>query len=98
MVVGVNKFSREEPERRQLELYEADPSLGARQRDDLARTKRSRDAREVERTLKRLRDVARSSESLMPPIIDAVKAYASIGEICSVLREEFGTFREPAGL
>jgi len=98
VVVGVNKFSREEPERRQLELYEADPSLGARQRDDLARTKRSRDAREVERTLKRLRDVARSSESLMPPIIDAVKAYASIGEICSVLREEFGTFREPAGL
>jgi len=98
VVVGVNKFSRDEPERRQLELYEAEPSLGARQRDDLARTKQSRDAREVERTLKRLRDVARSSESLMPPIIDAVKAYASIGEICSVLREEFGTFREPAGL
>jgi len=34
----------------------------------------------------------------MPVIIDAVKAYASIGEICSVLREEFGTFREPATL
>jgi methylmalonyl-CoA mutase N-terminal domain/subunit len=34
----------------------------------------------------------------MPPIIEAVKAYASLGEICGVLREEFGTFREPTGL
>jgi methylmalonyl-CoA mutase N-terminal domain/subunit len=98
VVVGVNKFSREEPERRQLELYEADASLGSRQREDLARVKRSRDARQVAKVLTRLREAARGTESLMPPIIEAVTAYASLGEICAVLREEFGVFREPASL
>jgi methylmalonyl-CoA mutase, N-terminal domain len=45
-----------------------------------------------------MRESARGSDSLMPPIIEAVKAYASLGEICGVLREEFGTFQEPTGL
>jgi methylmalonyl-CoA mutase, N-terminal domain len=98
VVVGVNKFSREEPERRQLELYEADASLGARQREELARVKGSRNAGQVAKVLARLREAAQGAESLMPPIIDAVKAYASLGEICTVLREEFGVFREPASL
>jgi methylmalonyl-CoA mutase, N-terminal domain len=98
VVVGVNKFAREEPEQKQLELYEADPSLGARQREELARVKESRDGASVARALAKLREAARGSESLMPPIIDAVKAYASIGEICTVLRAEFGTFREPPAL
>jgi len=98
VVVGVNKFSREEPERRQLELYEADASLGTRQREELARVKDSRDARQVAKVLARLREAAQGTESLMPPIIDAVKAYASLGEICTVLRQEFGVFREPASL
>lgn len=97
-VVGVNKFVREEPERRQLELWEVDPSLGVRQRQELARIKQSRDNALVARTLANLRETARGSGSMMPPILDAVKAYASIGEICSVLREVFGTFQEPAAL
>jgi len=45
-----------------------------------------------------LRDTARSDRSLMPAIMDAVRAYASIGEICGVLREQFGTFQEPASI
>jgi len=98
VVVGVNKFSREEPERRELELYEADPSLGARQREELARVKASRHNARVRRALDDLRETARGSDSLMPPIIEAVKAYASIGEICSVLRGEFGTFTEPTSI
>jgi methylmalonyl-CoA mutase N-terminal domain/subunit len=52
----------------------------------------------VTRSLSDLRDAARGSENLMAPILDAVKAYASLGEICAVLREEFGTFQEPVGL
>ena len=51
VVVGVNKFTRDEPERRQLELWELDPSVGIRQREDLARVKASRDNALVARTL-----------------------------------------------
>jgi methylmalonyl-CoA mutase N-terminal domain/subunit len=98
VVVGVNRFARDEPERRQLELYESDPSLGGRQREDLARVKASRDQARVETALARLRDEARGTSNLMPAIVEAVKAYASIGEICTVLRGEFGTFQEPVGL
>jgi methylmalonyl-CoA mutase, N-terminal domain len=98
VVVGVNKFTREEPERAQLELYQSDPALGSRQREELARVKSSRDNARVTRSLSDLRDAARGSENLMAPILDAVKAYASLGEICAVLREEFGTFQEPVGL
>jgi methylmalonyl-CoA mutase N-terminal domain/subunit len=98
VVVGVNRFTREEPERRQLELWEVDPSLGLRQREELARVKTSRDNALVARTLAELRETARGTNSLMPAIIHAVKAYASLGEICSVLRGEFGIFREPAGI
>jgi methylmalonyl-CoA mutase, N-terminal domain len=94
-VVGVNKFTRDEPERHQLELWELDPALGARQREELARVKERRDKLLVGSSLEKLRDAARSDRNLMPAIMDAVKAYASIGEICGVMREEFGTFQEP---
>jgi methylmalonyl-CoA mutase N-terminal domain/subunit len=98
VVVGVNKFTRDEPERRQLELWELDASVGIRQREDLARVKASRDNTLVAGTLAALRETARGKDSLMPAIMDAVKAYASLGEICTVLREEFGTFQEPPSL
>jgi len=98
VVVGVNKFTREEPERHQLELWELDPALGARQREELARVKTSRDNALVARTLAALRETARSDRSLMPAIMDAVRGYASVGEICGVLREQFGTFQEPASI
>jgi methylmalonyl-CoA mutase, N-terminal domain len=97
-VVGVNKFSREEPERQQLELWELDPALGTRQREELAGVKARRDSSLVAHTLDNLRDTARTDHSLMPAILDAVRAYASIGEICGVLREEFGTFQEPSSI
>jgi methylmalonyl-CoA mutase N-terminal domain/subunit len=98
VVVGVNKFTRDEPERRQLELYEVDPKLAGQQYEDLTRVKSSRDNAQVSRALDNVREVARGKESLMPAIIEAVKAYASLGEICAVLRNEFGTFQEPTSL
>jgi methylmalonyl-CoA mutase N-terminal domain/subunit len=98
MVVGVNRFTRDEPERQQLQLWELDSALGARQREELTRVKARRDRSVVALALVNLRETARSDRSLMPAIIEAVRAYASIGEICGVLREEFGTFREPASL
>jgi len=98
VVVGVNRFTRNEPERAQMALYQADPALGARQREELARVKVSRDQTQVTRALANLRDGARGNVNLMEPIIEAVKAYATLGEICGVLRDEFGVFNEPVGL
>jgi methylmalonyl-CoA mutase N-terminal domain/subunit len=98
IVVGVNRFAREEPERQQLQLWELDPALGTRQRQELARIKAQRDNAAVNVALRNLRDTARSDRNMMPAIMEAVRAYASIGEICGVLREEFGTFEEPASL
>ncbi len=98
VVVGVNRFTRDEPERAQMELYQADPALGARQREELARVKASRDQAQVTRALSNLREEARGTTNLMQPMLEAVKAYATLGEICGVLRDEFGVFNEPVGL
>ncbi len=97
IVVGVNRFVRPEPERR-LELYQADTAAAARQRESLAQVRATRDNQGVTNALAALREAARGSENLMPLINEAVKAYASVGEICGVLRQEFGTFKEPVGL
>lgn len=98
IVVGVNKFARPEPEREQLSLYQADPEIGARQRQKLADVRQRRDGLRVKDALSRLSEAARGGQNLMPFITDAVKAYASIGEICAVFRGHFGTYQEPVAL
>lgn len=91
-VVGVNVRREEEPER------EPPPAAGGgaeeRQREKLRLLKASRDGGRVREALRRVREAARTEENLLPPILAAVKAYATVGEICGVLREEFGEFRE----
>ena len=98
IVVGVNKFTRPEPEREQLQLYQADPQIGERQRQKLAQVRGRRDDAKVNKTLAGVAQAARGGENMMPSLSEAVKAYASIGEICAVLREHFGTYQEPVGL
>jgi len=98
IIVGVNKFARPEPEREQLELYRADPRIGERQRQKLAEVRSRRDDAKVKKTLASIAEAARGNVNMMPSISDAVKAYASIGEICAVLREHFGTYQEPVAL
>lgn len=98
-VVGVNRFNRPEPERSQFELYESDPEIGARQSEKLAQVRRQRDQARVDRALAALSEAARRDDvNLMPLIGEAVKAYASIGEICAILKERFGTFQEPVAI
>jgi methylmalonyl-CoA mutase N-terminal domain/subunit len=91
VVVGVNRF-RIEGEK-QPELLRVDPNLGKVQREKLTKLRERRDNDKVKQTLEALRDGAKGSENLMPLILDAVRAYATIGEICGVLREEFGEYR-----
>ncbi|MCF6094412.1 methylmalonyl-CoA mutase family protein [Microaerobacter geothermalis] len=91
VVVGVNKF-RIEGEK-QPELLKVDPTLGEKQKEKLNQLKQERDQTKVNETLSALRVAARGTSNLMPYIIDCVKAYGTIGEICGVLREEFGEYQ-----
>lgn len=94
VMVGVNRFVVDEKER-QLNLYEMDPEVTKKQISRLQRVKAERDNKHVEATLEKLRLVAEGKANIMPSLIDAVKAYATIGEITDVLRNVFGSFDEP---
>ncbi|MFA9416921.1 methylmalonyl-CoA mutase [Natrinema sp. HArc-T2] len=92
IIVGVNEFEieDEEPEMDVEEVTEEDQQ---RQIDSLEGTRADRDDEEVDAALEALRDAAQSEQNLMPYIIDAVKTYATVGEICNVLRDEFGEYQ-----
>jgi methylmalonyl-CoA mutase N-terminal domain/subunit len=96
--VGVNKF-RVEEEEFSLRPYKLDLKEEVRQIEELRELKRNRNSLLAEKALKDLKDVARrpssSENNLVPPIIEAVKAYATMGEICGALREVFGEYQEP---
>ena len=90
-VVGVNRFQidAEVP----FNLLEVDPAVEARQRDRLAALRQRRDNAEVAASLAELQAVAAGSGNVMPAILRAVKAYATLGEIIDVLRQVFGEYR-----
>ena len=90
-LVGVNHMVRPQ-EARSIELFELDPRAEQRQIERLNRVRAGRDDSLVEQALARVRDTARGDENLVPPILEAVKAYASEGELCDVLREAYGTY------
>lgn len=91
VVVGVNRFTiDQEPE---PELLQVATALGDQQAARLAKLRAERDQETVHTALNALRETARGTENLMPPILAAVRAYATIGEISNVLREVFGEYR-----
>ena len=91
VIVGVNEFEvDEDPEMDVEEVTEEDER---RQVDRLESTRKDRDDEAVAAALEALRDAARGGQNVMPYILDAVKAYATVGEICNVLREEFGEYQ-----
>jgi methylmalonyl-CoA mutase N-terminal domain/subunit len=91
-VVGVNDYVSEEPLR--IPLLRMDPDGYARQLARLARVRRERDGGALRAALAAVEAAARSRENLMPPIIQAVAFYATLGEVCGVLRRVFGEYRE----
>jgi methylmalonyl-CoA mutase, N-terminal domain len=95
IVVGVNDQSDGAAEVPMPTLY-IDESAGESQLRKLERLRASRDAGRVARTLDALRDSARSTRNLMPPILDAVRAYATVGEMCDALRDIWGEYEEVA--
>ena len=97
VVVGVNRF-QDEGKPQALHLYRTDPEAENAQVRGLGLLRRERDNRAASSALQRLRDAALGEENLMPPIVDAVKAYSTVGEICGVFREVFGEYKSPTGL
>lgn len=94
VVVGVNKFQMEG--QAPSGLTRVDPEVEALQKKRLAALKNKRDSGKVKAALSALRKAAGTTENLMPYMIDAVESYATIGEICGILREEFGEYRQSA--
>ncbi|HEX4543755.1 MAG TPA: methylmalonyl-CoA mutase family protein [Candidatus Acidoferrum sp.] len=93
IMVGVNDFVSEE---KPLEILQIDETVAHRQAERLRKLRAERSKAEVERRLSALRTAAKGSENLMPFIFDAVKSYATLGEICDAMRDVFGTYEEVA--
>ena len=90
IIVGLNEYKTEDKEKR--EIMRVNPEVQKMQIERLHKVKKERDNKKVEQLLKKVREVAKSNENIVPTMIEAVKAYASIGEITGVLREVFGKY------
>lgn len=96
-VIGVNKFN-DSKKLAEQDVLTADLSVGERQIARLEKMKAARDNGAVKAALEKLREAAKGTENLMPYLIDAVKTYATLGEICGVLREEFGEYKQSGSM
>lgn len=94
MIVGVNGYADLE-EDLQIPILKMDPAGYERQLSRLKRLRQERDDAQVQQSLAALRDAASGPENTMPFILDAVRAYATLGEITDVFRQTFGTYQEP---
>ncbi len=94
LIVGVNAFVEEDEER--IPILKIDPSVERQQREAVRAVRQERDQVAVEAALQGVREAAASGRNLMPPILDAVRAYATEGEIVRTMRAVFGSYREAA--
>jgi methylmalonyl-CoA mutase, N-terminal domain len=96
VVVGVNRFAVDEE--KPTETLKLDPSIGERQTRKLEQIKASRDAAAVKEALEDVRDAAKGTDNLLVPMKEAFRRHATLGEVCSLLREEWGTYRPESTL
>jgi methylmalonyl-CoA mutase N-terminal domain/subunit len=94
VIVGVNKYAMEDEAR--IPTLVIDESVREHQIERLEQTRSRRDAGAVANALEKLKLAARNAENTMPATIEAVRAYATLGEICSALRDVYGIYEEPA--
>ncbi len=90
VIVGVNRYEEHEPE--PIELHRLDPEAERRQLERTARVRAEREGAAAETALEAVREAARGTENLLPPLREALRARCTIGELCNVLREEFGMY------
>lgn len=96
IIVGMNKFQIEEEAPKGL--LRVDPAVGELQKKKLADLRAKRDNRVVQEKLEALRKACQGDDNLMPFILDAVRAYGTLGEICGVMREVFGEYQQSVQL
>jgi methylmalonyl-CoA mutase, N-terminal domain len=96
VIVGVNKFTEEGEQH--IDVLRIDGSAETRQIERLDAVKKRRSAAEVAKTLGALRRAAEGTENTMPYILGAVRAYATVGEICGALKDVFGSYTETSFL
>ena len=94
VIVGVNKYAM--GDEASIPTLVIDESVREHQIERLEQTRSRRDAGAVANALEKLKLAARNAENTMPPTIEAVRAYATLGEICSALRDVYGIYEEPA--
>jgi methylmalonyl-CoA mutase N-terminal domain/subunit len=90
VIVGVNRFTEGDEE--QIELHRLDPAAEARQLERTARIRAERNAQECDAALASVHEVARGDGNLLVPMREALRARCTVGEICNLLREEFGMY------
>jgi len=93
IMVGVNDYVAQE---KPLEILQIDETVAHRQAERLSKLRKERSSDAVARQLSALRKASQGKENLMPFILDAVKSYATLGEICDAMRDTFGTYEEVA--
>ena len=93
IVVGVNAFDVEDSPA--IPTLRVGPEVEERQVENLRKVRASRNQKKWAESLERLEQASRGKENVMPLVLEAVKAYASVGEICDVWREVFGVYRAP---
>ncbi len=92
IIVGVNQFqSEEEPMK---DLLKVNPEIEKRQVEKLSKVKEKRNEEEVQKNLNQLKKIAGSEHNVMPAILDCVRSYATLGEICDQLRAVFGEYKD----
>jgi methylmalonyl-CoA mutase N-terminal domain/subunit len=96
IVVGLNRFQMEEP--KVTDLLRVNPAVRVKQIEKLEKLKSERDGDKVKESLAALKKGAQGDDNLMLLILEAVKAYATLGEICEVLKEVFGEYGQPSSL
>jgi methylmalonyl-CoA mutase N-terminal domain/subunit len=90
IIVGVNEFQVDDEQ--EVDIEEVSEEQQRRQRNNLEAVRADRDDEAVGAALAAVRDAARGEENLMPYIVDAVKVYATTGEICNAMRDVFGEY------
>ena len=94
VIVGVNDFTVEEEV--PIQILRVDPEVEKKQVERLGILKNNRDNQKVKAVLNELRNAAEKDENLVPQILNAVKTYATLGEICDALREIYGEYKAPS--
>ncbi|MGA8031923.1 MAG: methylmalonyl-CoA mutase family protein [Casimicrobiaceae bacterium] len=98
VVIGLNRFQEPQDESADMELFQVDPAVEPRQKEKLARIKAARNAGAVSDALAQVAGAITAGGNVMPSVIQAVKAYATVGEIAGVMRKAWGEYRPPVTL